>query len=55
MDANASLVGGVKCLCIQLSAFSLSNRGCLKSFSFMQALCGICEVKIQKLFFFFFS
>lgn len=38
------LVGGEKCLCIQLSAFSLSNRGCLKSF--MQALCGTFEVKI---------
>lgn len=38
------LVGGGKCLCIQLSAFSLCNRGCLKSF--MQALCGTFEVKI---------
>lgn len=43
MDTNASF-GGEKCLCIQLSAFSLSNRGCLKSF--MQALCGTFEVKI---------
>lgn len=61
MDANASFGGGEKCLCIQLSAFSLSNRGCLKSF--MQALYGTFEVKIPVFlfhqiycgFFFFFS